>query len=101
MLPLDDPRRPKYWMQETSGILKPVIEKLLTAPADLTERDIAILRMYFQQWVDSPAWDANPHENERSRQALAELRSKARTLKTFREVKDWIATATREGMDPL
>lgn len=100
MISLDDPRRPKYWMQETSGVLKPVIEKLL-AFTDLTHRDIAVLRLYFQQWVDSPAWDANPHADDRSRRVLAELRSKARTLRTSHDVMDWVAAATREGMDPL
>jgi len=28
MIPAGDPRAPLYWMNETSGVLKPVVEQL-------------------------------------------------------------------------
>jgi len=96
----DSPDAPKYWMQETSGVLKPVIEKLLTAE-NLTPREIAIVRAYFRQWVMAPAWDLNPHASKRSRDDLERLRTSVETIRTFRAIARWLADAVSQGMDPL
>jgi hypothetical protein len=46
---------PGYWMNETSGELRPVIERYLTAQ-HLTARDVAIMRVYLRQWINDGAW---------------------------------------------
>jgi len=100
MIPADDPRAPLYWMNETSGVLKPVIEKLLMA-TELTPMEVSVIRAYFRQWIDSPAWDVNPHENERSRAALADLRAQVRQIESMKDIEHSLAAMIAEGMDPL
>lgn len=101
MIPADNPLVPPgYWMHETSGVLKPVIQKFLAAD-DLTGREIHILRLYFQQWIDSPVWDKNPHATESSRLALQKLRDDAKRIECVDDAMYWIHAAQHAGMDPL
>jgi hypothetical protein len=63
----EDPDAPKYWMNETSGVLKPIMRRLLSSEMlPLNPLEIAHLREYFRQWVDSPAWDQNPTHSAQS-----------------------------------
>ena len=41
---------PGYWMNETSGVLRPAVEAYLFHE-DLSHEHIATLRAYFRQWV--------------------------------------------------
>ena len=50
-----DPRAPRYWMWETSGILKPVVERYLNG-GQLAQAEVQVMRAYLQQWIDSPVW---------------------------------------------
>lgn len=90
-------RPPGYWLNETSGALKPaVIAYLENQP--MTGMHIAAMRAYLRQWINSDVWDANPH-GVGSR--LAELRRLVESLHTREDIKAWIEIATAEGLDPL
>jgi hypothetical protein len=87
-------------MQETSGVLAPVVKKLLEN-GDLDEWEVLTLRAYFRQWVDSPVWDLNPHAGPEVVRELADLRAGVRKIETFGDIAPWLAAAIRLGMDPL
>jgi hypothetical protein len=98
-LPADHALAPRYWRNETSGLIESVANYL--EGCDLTVRDLARLRAYFVQWVDSPVWDHNPHLNVDSRFELQALRKEARRIASRAEVIAWVARAQDMGMNPL
>lgn len=100
MIPLDDPRAPKYWMNETSGILiGPLTRYLEEKP--LSAGDLEVIAAYCQQWVCSPVWDENPEMDQESKDLLEKLRTGTLQLRTREDVDAWIHDALWIGMDPL
>jgi hypothetical protein len=91
VLPPDDPRAPKYWMHETSGVLKPVIEAYLNGE-ELNVQQISLLRAYLRQWIDSPCWRGPK---------IDPLRRQVRNLQTRDDIDHWLEQALEEGIDPL
>lgn len=91
---------PKYWAQETGGELGPAIERYILGQ-ELSVRDLALIRAYLRQWVDSPAWDANPAHSDLSRRQLTRLRMKVFDALTKERIDDCIKLAIDMGMDPL
>jgi hypothetical protein len=91
---------PRYWMHETSGVLRPVVEAYLNNRT-LSERDIAILRQYLRQWIMAPAWDVNPFLDVISGRRLKTLRQDIDGLTSRDAISDWLAEADEIGMDPL
>jgi hypothetical protein len=96
----DDPAAPKYWIYETGGELAVSIGRLLRAES-LTDRDYELIRAYFKQWIDSPAWDMNPNQDAAGAAALAALRSGVDRLATASDIHDWLRLADQTGVDPL
>jgi hypothetical protein len=96
----DDPRAPKYWMHETGGELVPAIGRLMKG-APLAPRDIAVIRAYVRQWINSPVWDMNAHAGAADAAALAMLRQAVDGLTTAARINLWLAMADAEGMNPL
>lgn len=82
---------PGYWMHETSGVLRPAVERYLPE-LPLSEADIAALRAYLRQWIAAPAW-----EGER----IAELRRGIDGLTSRLTIDRWLDDALRLGIDPL
>ena len=93
-------RGPGYWMDETSGILRPAVEAYFRHEA-LNEAQIAALRAYLRQWINSPVWDQNPHATETDRELLAELRHGVDRLLTREAIDLWLYEAVAIGIDPL
>jgi hypothetical protein len=93
-----DPRAPKYWMNEVSGFLRPAIEAYLNH-TPMSSRDIAAMRSYLCQWIDSPVWDDEDrsHWNER----LSRLRKMAKQISNREDISLWIHLALEDGIDPL
>jgi len=82
---------PGYWMNETSGVLRPAVEAYLR-DEPMSAEHIAAMRAYLRQWIAAPAWvgaDVNI------------LRSTVDGLTTRQALDDWIEAATSAGMDPL
>lgn len=95
------PGTPRYWQDETSGVLAAAIRSYLDNPDAMTVREIAYVRAYFQQWVDSPVWDLNPAHDEQSRATLGALRIAARAIRNGAAIARWLRAAEEIGMDPL
>ena len=97
---------PKYWQHETGGALRIAVENYLNN-RDMTVRDVALMRAYLVQWIDSPVWEMNPHLSEGGPAALAALaaltalRLRARRIQTVQDIRLWISAALAEGHDPL
>ena len=100
-LPADHPKAPRYWKYEQSGLVALAVAAFIEAPMSLNESDLAIMRAYVKQWIDSPAWDGNPHADEHGLAVLKALRVEAPRIRTPRDLVWWLAVATREGFDPL
>jgi hypothetical protein len=97
----DDPRAPKYWMNETSGLLAHAVRLYLDRPGTLGSNVIALLRAYFVQWIDSQVWDMNPGIDDYGRRGLETLRAAARAIRTVEDCDRWLEAAVAVGIDPL
>jgi hypothetical protein len=93
LLSLDDPRAPKYWMHETSGVLRIAVESYL-AGGEMRIRDIAALRSYLRQWIESPVWGGDC-------EVIAQLRQSIDGLTNRYDIARWLELALEEGIDPL
>ena len=82
---------PGYWMNETSGVLRPAIEALIFG-SQLTPDQIETVRAYLAQWMDSP-W--GPEEIVQS------LRNRISGLASNHDVHEWLDDAVAIGIDPL
>lgn len=98
--PRGHPDAPKYWMDETGGRLGPAIRNYLDG-REMSADDIALVRDYLRQWIDSPAWDMNPHMNVTGIAALAWLRSHAKAIATRSDIAYWLMRAEERGIEPL
>lgn len=100
MMSPDDPRAPKFWRAEVSGVLvDPIMRYLEGIP--LSPRDIELISLYLQQWIDSPVWEMNPEMDAEAKAELAKLRESARQLATRKDIDAWIAEGIDIGIDPL
>jgi hypothetical protein len=81
---------PNYWMHETSGVLRAVVEKYLAA-GELDEGELALMRAYLRQWLASPLWNAG----------TTELRVRVDDIRATRDLRDWLDDALNAGIDPL
>jgi hypothetical protein len=82
---------PKFWTDETSGTLQPAVRAYLT-DATLTEPQIAAMRAYLRQWIQSPLWEGP---------GIQELRRSVDQLHTRAAIAEWVAIAVNAGLDPL
>lgn len=87
---------PGYWIYETSGKLRLVIERYLDN-TELSPQDCATMRAYLRQWIFSPVWDGNPH----GRDILADLRNRVDSLTDRGRIDHWLRDAEEFGVDPL
>lgn len=92
MLPPDDPRAPKYWPNETSGALQPVVLKYLKY-VPLTPREVNTMKSYLLQWVQSPVWGDD--------EEMKTVRELVLNIHTRDDIDRAIEAATEIGADPL
>lgn len=93
------PRPPGYWRSESSGKLAPVMLRYL-ALARLDPVEVGIMREYCRQWVESPAWDQNPHAGSGDK-SLTRLRAGVDSITSNEALAAWLQLAEDAGMDPL
>lgn len=107
-LPASHPDAPKYWKYETGGELAAAVLQYLTGRS-LTIRDVALMRAYLQQWVNSPVWTAcaepdGPEafpDGPEVFQQLDALRKSVGQIRNREDLEQAIAIAVDLGMDPL
>lgn len=92
---------PKFWRHEVGGDLAMAVRHYLREPDALTLSEIALMRAYVVQWIDSPAWDCNPSATAESIAMLGGLRKLARRIVTAKDLRRWFKEALDEGIDPL
>lgn len=80
-----------YWMNETTGVLRPAVEHYLRSEP-MSPSDFAAMRAYLRQWIDGP-WQG-PDE-------LHALRAGVNQLTSREAIDDWIELANELGIDPL
>ena len=56
------PDAPKYWkkLRSAAACSRWPVEQFLRAPGAMTRYDVALMRAYLSQWIDSPVWEMNP-----------------------------------------
>ena len=100
LLSPDDPRAPKYWMHETSGVLRPVMRRYLSG--ERLDRDqIGLMRRYLEQWFDSPIWDQNPAATDEAKALLKLLRQRVHAISTNQDIRAVLKDALDLGIDPI
>jgi hypothetical protein len=82
---------PRYWMNEQSGRLEPVIWAFLER-GPMSDADIATMRAYLRQWIDAPQW-VGPE--------IANLRQRVDGLTSREAIDRWLDDALKKGIDPL
>jgi hypothetical protein len=86
---------PGFWMNETSGVLRPAIEAYYSQSAGtghMTGEQIAAMRAYLHQWIAAPEWKGP--EIEPLRRAIEGLTS-------YEAIKQWLDDALDANIDPL
>jgi hypothetical protein len=82
---------PGYWMNETSGVLRPAIEAYLSDRV-MTPEHIAAMRSYLRQWINAPGF-IGPE--------VADLRESVDGLTSRQAINRWLGAAEAAGVDPL
>lgn len=82
---------PRYWRDETSGVLQPAVFAYLNGDP-MSAEQVAAMRAYLRQWIDAPVW-AGP--------AVADLRHAIDHLVDREDIGRWLAIAEDNGIDPL
>jgi hypothetical protein len=82
---------PGYWMNETSGVLRPAVEAYL-AGEDMTPQQVAALRAYLRQWIADARW-LGP--------VVPGLRAAIDDPIDRKTIHMWLRIAESEGIDPL
>lgn len=82
---------PGFWMNETSGVLRPAVEAYLNN-RPMTDAQIAAMREYLRQWIASPNW-MGP--------GIATLRATINGLVDRKAISAWLDLAVEVGADPL
>jgi hypothetical protein len=80
---------PGYWMNETSGVLRPAVEAYLNNEP-MSEEEIAAMRAYLRQWI------AGFHGDD-----AADLAARVDKLTSRKPITDWLNDALAVGIDPL
>jgi len=80
---------PGYWMNETSGVLRPVVEAYLKG-GNLNPEQIVTMRAYLRQWIMAPAW-----------RGVENLRRSVDNIRTQADLDHWLDRALNEGIDPF
>lgn len=83
---------PGYWMNEQSGVLKPVVLKYLKSePLDAGE--VATMRAYLRQWIFAEGFLPSVE--------ITGLRLRVDELRTNSDIRLWLNDALDAGIDPL
>ena len=82
---------PGYWMNETSGALRPAVAAYLNGDP-MTLADVAAMRAYLRQWISSPDW-IGP--------AIGPLRDAIDGIVDRETIRAWLEAADDAGCDPL
>ena len=90
---------PRFWMYETTGVLRPAVEAYL-AGGELSDHQAAAIRAYLRQWIMSPAWDRCAPGADLVKW-LADLRARCDALTSRAAIRQWLHDAFEGGMDPL
>jgi len=82
---------PGYWPNETTGVLRPVVEKYLCGER-LDGGEVRTMRSYLRQWISCGAFFGP--DIERLRMAVDQIH-------THDDVRAWLERALDAGLDPL
>lgn len=81
---------PGYWMNETSGVLAPVVQKYLSG-RDLSDVELRVMRAYLRQWM----------RGDFRGPRVETLRRQIDHIQTTSALRWWFDVALEEGIDPL
>lgn len=92
------PHPAKYWRDYSDSRIPASVDRYIHGE-ELTVRDIALVRAYVMQWVDSPAWEENL--SSQATLNLTILRAKVAGARTKEQIDSCVALASAMQMDPL
>lgn len=81
---------PRFWMHETSGVLRPAVVAYLSG-GEMSDEHVAAMRAYLRQWI------AGPFTGD----VADQLRTDIDGLTTRAAIAKWLRRAVAAGIDPL
>jgi hypothetical protein len=84
-------RPPGYWADETSGVLRPIVERYLDGES-LNTHQLGVLRAYLRQWIASDGFFGSEVEW---------LRAHVSDITDMHTLHIWLERALEAGVDPL
>jgi hypothetical protein len=84
------PGVPGFWMHETSGVLRPVVEKFIHGGV-LSLAEIVTMRAYLRQWMEGDFLGPE----------IEDLRAMVECIVDMPTLRRWINAAVIAGIDPL
>lgn len=81
---------PGYWMNETSGVLRPVITAFINGEG-LSDDQVLTMCAYLRQWMEGP-WKGP---------GIPALRQRVNELFTRADIESWLDDALALDIDPL
>ncbi len=82
---------PGYWMNETSGVLRPAVEAYLNGQP-MTSQQIGVMRAYLRQWMQG-SWEPDKE--------VEKLRHAINVITTRETLSQWLEAALAIQIDPL
>lgn len=82
---------PGYWMNETTGALRPAVHAYLDG-AEMSGEQVAAMRAYLRQWIAADCWFGP---------LIPGLRATIDDLGDRKAIGMWLRIAANEGIDPL
>jgi hypothetical protein len=82
---------PGYWMDETTGALRPAIEAYLLDDLPMTVDQIGAFRAYLRQWMEGP-WQGPD---------IPALRLAINDIDSREAIDAWLERALASNIDPL
>ena len=83
---------PGYWMDETTGALRPAVQAYLRGEP-MTQFQVAAMRAYLRQWIEARVWGRGI--------GIDRLRRRVNGLLSREDISEWLDEAETVGIDPL
>lgn len=92
---------PLNWGDEQSGELPFAVLAFMQYKKDIDPQRLELVRQYLDYYIHAPCWDANPHHDDETREALHLAREVIRNAKTYEEIHAFLHACLKMGIDPL
>lgn len=94
---------PLRWQDDTTGVLPKAVWAFLNegrAQTACTPEQAELVRDYMEYYINAPCWQLG-ESGEAYHSDFTALRERIKSLKTTKEMSEWMGSAMSLGIDPL